>query len=55
LRPDTNFFRYFNDPSGRMPIEATREPSPHQSNGTAPTAVRPEATAPRAEVPAQTR
>lgn len=55
LRPDTSFFRYFNDPSGKMPVEATREPAPPQPNGSAPTSARPEAMAPRAEVPAQTR
>lgn len=53
LRPDTSFFRYFNDPSGKLPLEATTEPSPPKAN--APTAVRPEAMAPRAAMPAPSR
>lgn len=53
LRPDTSFFRYFRDPSGKMPIEATREPAQPQPKSGAPAAARPEAMAPRAEVPAQ--
>jgi membrane protease subunit HflC len=56
LRPDTSFFRYFNDPSGKMPVETTREPAPPKANGSpAPTSARPEAMAPRAEAPVQTR
>ncbi len=55
LRPDTSFFRYFNDPSGKMPPEATTEPAPQQPKSGAPSAARPGAMAPRAEAPAQTR
>ena len=52
LRPDTNFFRFFNDPSGKMPVEATTEPSP-QAGGAA--GMKPEAMAPRTAMPAQAR
>ncbi len=55
LRPDTSFFRFFNDPSGKMPVEATSEASPQQPKSGAPSAARPEAMAPRAEAPAQAR
>ncbi len=55
LRPDTNFFRFFNDPSGKMPIEVTPGPSPQQPKSGAPSAATPEALAPRAEAPAQAR
>jgi membrane protease subunit HflC len=55
LRPDTNFFRYFNDPSGKMPVQATTtEPSP-QREGNSPAAMKPEAMAPRAAMPAPAR
>ena len=55
LRPDTSFFRFFNDPSGKMPVEAKPEASPPQPKSGAPSAARPEAMAPRAEAPAQAR
>ena len=56
LRPDTSFFRFFNDPSGKMPVETTTKPpaAPSPRKG-APAAARPEAMAPRAALPAQTR
>jgi modulator of FtsH protease HflC len=52
LGPDSSFFRFFNDPSGKMPLEAGTAPSPRQSKSSATSAVRPEAMAPRAAVPA---
>lgn len=57
LRPNTNFFRFFNDPSGKMPDEAATAPSaaPSQPKSNGPAAMRPEAMAPRAAMPAQSR
>ncbi len=54
LRPNTSFFRFFNDPSGKLPVEPATEPSA-QSKANAPAAMRPEAMAPRAAMPAQSR
>ena len=59
LRPDSNFFRFFNDPSGKLPAQGgsapASEPPSSQPRGNAPTGMRPEAMAPRAAAPAQTR
>ncbi len=54
LRPNTSFFRFFNDPSGKLPVETTTQPS-SQSKGNAPAAIRPEAMVPQAAMPAQSR
>ena len=54
LRPDTSFFRYFNDPSGKLPAATATEPSPQSKTG-APMAMKPEAMAPRAAMPAPSR
>ncbi len=44
LQPDTNFFRYFNNPSGKMPTVTAAEPP-----------AQPEAMVPRAAAPASAR
>ncbi len=44
LQPDTNFFRYFNNPSGKMPTVTATEPP-----------AQPEAMVPRAAAPASAR
>ncbi len=54
LRPDTNFFRFFNDPSGKMPAGTGAEPSPQSKSG-APMAMKPEAMAPGAATSAPSR
>jgi len=51
LGPNSSFFRFFNNPSGKAPVEATMSPSPSKA-GTSSTPMRPEAMAPRAAMPA---
>jgi len=43
LNPNSNFFRYFNDPSGRMPAGTSGAPAPAAS---APGAPAPSSSAP---------
>ena len=54
LRPDTSFFRFFNDPSGKLPVGTATEPSSQPKSG-APAAMKPQAMAPRAAMPAPSR
>ncbi|MGA7972878.1 MAG: protease modulator HflC [Pseudolabrys sp.] len=51
LGPNSSFFRFFNNPSGKSPVEVTPTLSPSKA-GTPSTSMRPEAMAPRAAMPA---